>query len=259
MAPRLYLAMSGDGLFPAALAALHPATQAPARATALLAAIASVLRALRDASRRSWRFFMCTTLVFVGARRRGPLRRPAAPPARRRRLPAPGYPATPALFVLLVGRGHRHHRPGPPAPGSGRIRARCCSECRRTGYSCRAERSATGRSRWRRAMTWIKTIPFSEADEKLRERDRGPAHALSRRSTRSRPASRTRPGSIVASHSLIPDALLPRLRDLRRPDVARPAADPAAARDDHDGRLGDEPVPLLNRVSRRVSASGDTG
>src|SRR5262249_27429952 len=42
MAPRLYLAMSQDGLFPRELATLTAARSAPWRATALLAAIASV-------------------------------------------------------------------------------------------------------------------------------------------------------------------------------------------------------------------------
>jgi hypothetical protein len=55
-------------------------------------------------------------------------------------------------------------------------------------------------------MTWIKTIPFAEADEKLRgalERQRAlypPEYA--------QPTGVTdEAGSIVASHSLIPDAL----------------------------------------------------
>jgi hypothetical protein len=54
-------------------------------------------------------------------------------------------------------------------------------------------------------MTWIKTIPYSEADEKLRDAiDR--QRKLYPRSTASRPASPDEAGSIVASHSLIPDA-----------------------------------------------------
>jgi hypothetical protein len=55
-------------------------------------------------------------------------------------------------------------------------------------------------------MTWIKTVPFSEADEKLRRAIEG-ERALY-------PAEYALPtgvtdesGSIVASHSLIPDAL----------------------------------------------------
>jgi hypothetical protein len=55
-------------------------------------------------------------------------------------------------------------------------------------------------------MTWIKTIPFAEADEKLREAIEGeralypPEYAV--------PTGITDEASgIVASHSLIPDAL----------------------------------------------------
>jgi basic amino acid/polyamine antiporter, APA family len=100
MAPRLYVAMSGDGLFPAALARIHPRTKAPARATALLASIASVF-VLSGTFSQILALFMCTTLVFIGLAAAGLF-------VVRRRKPgvsdfgAPGYPATPALFVLLV-------------------------------------------------------------------------------------------------------------------------------------------------------------
>ena len=108
-------------------------------------------------------------------------------------------------------------------------------------------------------MTWIKTIPLAEADEKLREAWEGEralypieyAQPTGRHGRGRRASSR--------SHSLIPDALYHAFATFGVADVARPAADPAAARDDHDGRLGDQPLPLLNRVSRRVSASGDSG
>ena len=99
MAPRLYLAMGRDGLFPPALAALHPKTGAPVRATALLAAIASLL-VLSGSFDQIVAFFLCTALAFIAlaaaalfvARRRG----------RGGRFLAPGYPATPALFVLFL-------------------------------------------------------------------------------------------------------------------------------------------------------------
>ena len=101
MAPRMYLAMSGDRLFPAALAALHPATQAPARATAMLAAVASLF-VLSGTFPQVVAFFMCTTLVFIALAAAGLFavrrRRPDAGGFR-----CPGYPATPAAFVLLVG------------------------------------------------------------------------------------------------------------------------------------------------------------
>jgi len=100
MAPRLYLAMSRDGLFPTALAEAHPATQTPVRATALLAALASVY-VLTGSFSQIVAFFMCPTLIFVSLAAAGLLRE-------RRRTPdaaafrAPGYPATAALFVLLL-------------------------------------------------------------------------------------------------------------------------------------------------------------
>src|SRR5262249_50765596 len=62
MAPRLYLAMSRDRVFPGAVAVLHPRTGAPVRATALLAAIAS-LYVLTGSFPRVVAFFMCTMLA----------------------------------------------------------------------------------------------------------------------------------------------------------------------------------------------------
>lgn len=100
MAPRLYLAMSRDGVFPAALASLHPVTKAPARATALLASIASVF-VLTGTFPQIVAFFMCTTLGFVALAAAGlfVIRRREA---RAAEFQAPGYPATPALFVVFL-------------------------------------------------------------------------------------------------------------------------------------------------------------
>ena len=100
LAPRLYLAMSREGLFPAALARLHPITQAPVRATIVLATLASIY-VVSGTFSEIVAFFICPTLVFVAlaaaalfiVRRR----EPDAPVFR-----APGYPATPLLFVLLL-------------------------------------------------------------------------------------------------------------------------------------------------------------
>ena len=100
MAPRLYLAMSRDGVFPSALAATHPVTKAPARATALLASFASVF-VLSGTFPQIVAFFMCTTLGFIALAAAGLF-------VFRRRDPqtagfqSPGYPATPALFVLFL-------------------------------------------------------------------------------------------------------------------------------------------------------------
>ena len=98
-------------------------------------------------------------------------------------------------------------------------------------------------------MTWIKTIPLSEANEKL-------LHSLeSQRALYPKeyatPVFKTDDGvaGIVASHSLIPDAL-----HIRRADVPGITADSPAARDDHHHGFGDQPLFLLNRVACRVSA-----
>ncbi len=98
--PRLYEAMSFDGLFPAIVAKRHAATGAPIRATAVLATLATVF-VLAGTFDQIVAFFVCTALVFVAlaavalfvVRRRG-----GAPGI----VQAPGYPATPAIFVLLV-------------------------------------------------------------------------------------------------------------------------------------------------------------
>ena len=100
MAPRLYLAMSRDNLFPAALATLHPVTQAPVRATIVLATLASAF-VVSGSFSQIVTFFLCPTLVFV-ALAAGALfvirrRHPDALGFR-----APGYPLTPALFVVLL-------------------------------------------------------------------------------------------------------------------------------------------------------------
>ena len=106
VAPRLYEAMSRDGLFPAAIAARHPSTGAPLRATAVLALLATVY-VLLGTFQQIAAFFMCTTLGFVGlaaaavfvVRHADTSRGGVAQPQIFR---APGYPVTPALFVLLV-------------------------------------------------------------------------------------------------------------------------------------------------------------
>lgn len=100
MAPRLYVAMSRDGLFLRSVAALSARNGAPVRATVLMAALASVYAAF-GTFEQIVAFFLCTTLAFIALaaaavfvlRRRGD----TAPPFR-----APGYPVTPALFVALI-------------------------------------------------------------------------------------------------------------------------------------------------------------
>ena len=100
MAPRLYLAMSERGVFPAGLARLSPGTGAPARATLLLGVLASGY-VLTGSFQQIVAYFMATTLVFIGLAAAGlvVLRRrdPGAGAFR-----APGYPVTTGLFVSLL-------------------------------------------------------------------------------------------------------------------------------------------------------------
>ena len=95
-------------------------------------------------------------------------------------------------------------------------------------------------------MTWIRTIPPSEADEKLRNAMDGqkslypleyatPVHPVEGGGAQ-----------IVASHSLIPEALYHAFATFGVLDVARSSAFPAAARNDHHGGFGHQPLCLLN-------------
>jgi basic amino acid/polyamine antiporter, APA family len=99
MAPRLYVAMSHDGLFPPSLASVNDVTGAPAGATLLLAVLATVF-VLAGTFQQIVAFFLCTALVFIAlaAAALVVVRRDQSMPA----FTSPGYPFTVALFVLLV-------------------------------------------------------------------------------------------------------------------------------------------------------------
>lgn len=100
MAPRVYVAMGGDGLFPSALAAVRPGSATPARAMLLLATLASGF-VLVGTFQQIVAFFICTALSFIAlaaaalfvVRRRAPDATP---------FESPGYPLGPGLFVLLI-------------------------------------------------------------------------------------------------------------------------------------------------------------
>ena len=106
-------------------------------------------------------------------------------------------------------------------------------------------------------MTRIRTIPLADADDALRIA-REAQHALY-------PPEYATPvpplvdeaGGIVSAHSLIPDALLPRLRHVRLADGARAPARPSPAGDDRHRRLRDQPDLLLHRLAHGVPAPGD--
>jgi APA family basic amino acid/polyamine antiporter len=102
MAPRLYLAMSRDGLFPADLAEVHPRTGSPILATGLLAGLATIY-VVSGKFPQIVAFFMCPTLVLVALAAAGLFRlRRREPESGAGGFRAPGFPVTPALFVLLL-------------------------------------------------------------------------------------------------------------------------------------------------------------
>jgi hypothetical protein len=105
-------------------------------------------------------------------------------------------------------------------------------------------------------MTWIRVIPFDQ-DENLRLAREAQQKLYPIEYAQPTHPHHAQTDGIVASHSLIPDALyhaFAAFGSLMSPEL--PLSRPAA-RDDHDGRLGDQPVPVLTGVSRRVSASRD--
>jgi basic amino acid/polyamine antiporter, APA family len=101
MAPRLYVAMSLDRLFPASIASINQATQAPVRPTALLAALASLF-VLVGTFQAIVAFFMCTTLCFIALAAGALIAIRRRVPSDRAPFQSSGYPVTPILFILLV-------------------------------------------------------------------------------------------------------------------------------------------------------------
>jgi APA family basic amino acid/polyamine antiporter len=101
MAPRLYVAMSRDGVLPRVLAPVEPARDSSRPATALLATLASVYT-LAATFQQVVAFFFCTALGFVALATAGlfVLRRRGAPGGNAFR--CPGYPVVPASFVALL-------------------------------------------------------------------------------------------------------------------------------------------------------------
>ena len=108
-------------------------------------------------------------------------------------------------------------------------------------------------------LAWIRTVSLEEADDRLLKAmsDQRGLYPVEY----AQPVQELDQGlpGIVASHTLIPQALYHAFCHLRRLDVARPAARAPAARDDRDHGLADQQVPLLNCLARRVSASGHPG
>ena len=101
--PRVYFAMGRDGVFPQAIATIHPRFHTPVRAIFLQSAWSSVLIYFWGSFERLIIYTGFTLVVFSA------LAVLAVPVLRRRRpdLPrpyrVPGYPVVPALFVLMSG------------------------------------------------------------------------------------------------------------------------------------------------------------
>ncbi len=99
-APRVYYAMARDGVFLKSVGALHPTLGTPSRAIAVQAILACALVALGTFD-QILRFFIFVVMIFLGLtvvalialRRQG-----GAEPEYR----TPGYPLTPAIYLLLV-------------------------------------------------------------------------------------------------------------------------------------------------------------
>ena len=98
--PRVYYAMGRDGVFPASVGELSPRFGTPARAIATQAVLASVL-VVAGTFDQIVAYFVFVTVTFIALTVAGVyvLRRRAGP------APAyltPGYPVTPAVFLVLV-------------------------------------------------------------------------------------------------------------------------------------------------------------
>lgn len=98
-APRVYYAMAADGLFFKAAASIHPRFGTPARAIVLQAALATGLIAL-GTFEQIIAYFVFVTVIFIALTVAAlfVLRRRSKESMYR----APGYPATPILFLSLV-------------------------------------------------------------------------------------------------------------------------------------------------------------
>jgi len=96
-APRVYYAMARDGLFPPALAAVHPRTGAPVRATAVQAVLASAL-VVTGTFDQILAYFFFVTVAFLALTVAGVYALGRDPAGRR----VPGYPVTPLIFLVPI-------------------------------------------------------------------------------------------------------------------------------------------------------------
>jgi APA family basic amino acid/polyamine antiporter len=96
-APRLYFAMARDGAAPGFAGRLDPRTGAPVRAIALQAALAAALVVI-GTFETIVAYFVFVTVAFLALTVAGLYRLPASPATRR----VPGWPFTPAVFLLML-------------------------------------------------------------------------------------------------------------------------------------------------------------
>ncbi|MFN2598608.1 MAG: APC family permease, partial [Pyrinomonadaceae bacterium] len=100
-APRVYFAMARDGLFFRAAAAVHPRYGSPARAIALEAALASLL-VLLGTFNQIVSYFVFVVVIFLALTVAALFVLPRGGSTRALEYATPGYPATPAAFLLLI-------------------------------------------------------------------------------------------------------------------------------------------------------------
>lgn len=100
--PRVYYAMARDGVFFKGVATLHPRFGTPARAIAIQAALASVL-VLSGSFNQIVAYFIFVTVLFLALTVAGLFRVRRRSAAQAEAIPrTPGYPVTPAAFLVLV-------------------------------------------------------------------------------------------------------------------------------------------------------------
>jgi hypothetical protein len=95
-------------------------------------------------------------------------------------------------------------------------------------------------------MTWISTVAFGSTDEKLRKAFEEQKHLYPVEYATPVHAADGGGSQIVASHSLIPEALYHAFATFGVTDVAGLAAIAAATRDDRNSGVGHQSVCLLN-------------
>ena len=99
-APRVYYAMARDGVFFPAVARLHPRFNTPARAITIQATLACLL-VLAGNFDRIVAYFIFVVVLFIALTVAGVFVLRRAPPAAVE-FSTPGYPWTPAVFLLLI-------------------------------------------------------------------------------------------------------------------------------------------------------------